>query len=42
MTERIRKLGPNPLKRQDQSTYRPEESDADEDTSYRGRRPKNE
>jgi F420-non-reducing hydrogenase iron-sulfur subunit len=39
MTDRIRKLGPNPLKRKDHATYRPEESDADEDTGYRGRRP---
>jgi F420-non-reducing hydrogenase iron-sulfur subunit len=38
MTDRIRELGPNPLKQQAQGIPGPEETDMDEETGYRGRR----
>lgn len=42
MTERIRKLGPNPLNQDDGSVPRPDmpDTDPDEEVGFRGRRPK--
>jgi len=42
MTDRIRKLGPNPLKRRDRavSLLQPSDADVEEEVGWRGRRPK--
>lgn len=39
MTERIRELGPNPLKQRGKTSLRSEDAEADDETGYRGRRP---
>lgn len=39
MTERIRELGPNPLKKMDAPRRQPDEPDSGDDISFRGRRP---
>jgi hypothetical protein len=40
MTERIRKLGPNPLNRYETLPPGPDMPDSDEEIGWRGRRPK--